>query len=123
MSGAMVRLYPADSPHEWQIDGKTDESGTAVVYTAGYFKGVPTGEYKVTVDKTETYIPPLPEVLPADPKERARLEAQREAEIRDYRLVERTYSKVDSTPLSISVAKKGAKITVDVGKKYREFTD
>ncbi|MDR1269841.1 MAG: carboxypeptidase-like regulatory domain-containing protein [Planctomycetaceae bacterium] len=49
---------------QWTIGGSTDETGKAEIFTETYFKGVPAGEYKIIVSKTEVIIPPTPAVLP-----------------------------------------------------------
>ena len=119
LAGAIVKLYPQGDTFHWTVTGKTDETGTAVIYTDGYFKGAPAGEYKITVDKCETVSPPLPVVLPTNTVALEKLYNWQEAETKNYCLVEPVYGKTDSTPLSISVDKKKTEASFDVGKKYR----
>jgi len=119
---AMVKLHMQSDSIKWTVNGKTDETGTATIYTDGYFKGVPAGEYKVTVEKLETVIPPLPEVLPTNEEKLMQLHNQQEANTREYRLTDPIYCKVDSTPLLISVDKKKTEASFNVGKKYRELS-
>ena len=106
---------------DWAVSGKTDEKGSATIHTDGYFKGVPEGEYKVTVDKRETVIPPLPDVLPTDEDALLKVYNQQEANIKDYRLVDSVYGRESSTPLLISVNKKKTVVSFDVGKQCREL--
>ena len=119
--GAIVKLHSQGEPIAWTVKGKTDATGTAIVFTDGYFKGAPVGEYKVTVDKLESVVPPLPDVLPTNENELMKLGNKQEADTKEYRLVEPVYAEVGATTLSISVAKKKAEATFDVGSKYREL--
>ena len=121
LAGAIVTLHPQGTALAWAVAGKTDVTGTAIVYTHGHHPGVPAGEYKVTVDKVETVVPPVPEVLPTDEGELAKLNKKLETETKSYRLVEPDYNTVDSTPLSLSVEQKKTKVSFDVGNKYREL--
>jgi len=118
--GAIVRLHPSN-PLEWTVSGKTDGRGTAVIHTHGIHAGAPAGDFKVTVDKLEAVVPPLPANLPTDEEALNRLYNQQEENTRDYRLVEPGYSKVDSTTLTITIDSKKTSETFDVGKKYREL--
>ena len=118
---ATVKLHSQGEPIKWTVSGKTDDTGTAVIYTDGYFKGVPAGEYKVTIEKFETVRPPKPEVMPEDEAQRLALNNRLEAETKAYRLVKPVYETVDSTPLSISVDKKKTEASFDAGKKYRDL--
>ena len=118
--GAIVTLHPQGAPLAWSVAGKTDKTGTATIFTGGYYSGVPAGEYKVTVEKIETVMPSLPDVLPTDERELDKLNEKLAAETKDFRLIEPVYTKEESTPLSLSVETKAAKESFDVGKKYRE---
>ena len=119
--GAMVKLHSQGESIQWMVSGKTDDRGMVLIFTDGYFKGAPAGEYKVTVEKYETVAPPLPDVLPTNEAALQRLYNKQETDARDYRLVEPIYGKADSTPLSITVEKKKTETSLDVGKKYREL--
>ena len=118
---AIVKLHSQGEPIAWTVSGKTDETGTVIIFTDGYFKGAPAGEYKITVDKLESVAPPMPAVLPTGEAELQALYNKQEAETKEYRLVEPVYCKVDSSPLSISIDKKKTEASFDVGKKYREL--
>ena len=120
LAGAVVRLHP-QNPLDWMVDGKTDGRGVAVIHTHGIHAGAPAGDFKVTVDKLESVVPPLPENLPTDEAALSRLYNQQEADTKEYRLVEPEYSKVDSTTLTITIDSKKTSETFDVGKKYREL--
>ena len=121
LAGAMIILHSQDTPLNWTVNGKTDEKGEAIIFTDGYFRGAPAGEYKVTVDKLESVTPPTPDVLPTNPLELERLYNRLEAETKEYRYVEPTYVRVDSTPLSITVDARRTTASFDVGKPYREL--
>jgi len=121
LAGAMVTLHTQGTSLDWTVNGKTDEKGVAIIFTDGYFRGAPAGEYKVTVDKLESVTPAMPDVLPTNPLELERLYNRLEAETKEYRYVEPIYVRVDSTPLSIAVDTRRTMASFDVGKPYREL--
>ena len=52
LDGASLVLRTADADAlPWTIGGKTDDSGTLVLWTHGKYKGVPAGKFKVVVSK------------------------------------------------------------------------
>jgi hypothetical protein len=113
--GATVSLHSTSEKFQWTINGRTDESGKAEIMTHGYFKGVPAGNFKVTVDKLETVVPPLPEVMPTKESELTKLFNKIEEETKEYQLVDIRYTQAESTPLSITVSNKMENISFDVG--------
>ena len=121
LAGAMVRLFPQGFSLDWTVSGMTDDTGTAIIHTDGFFRGVPAGEYKVTVEKSETVEPPMPDVLPTNEIELQRLFNRLEEERRSYRLVDPGYGSVDSTPLSITVGTRRTEASFDVGQKHRSL--
>jgi len=121
LAGAIVTFHPQGTPLAWAVTGKTDATGTATVFTGSYYPGVPAGEYKVTVDKVETVMPSVPEVLPTSERELDKLNKELAVGTKNYRLVEPVYTAVSSTPLSLSVEQKKTKASFDVGHKYREL--
>jgi len=123
LSGAIVTLHPQGAALAWSVTGKTDATGTAIVHTHGYYPGVPAGEYKVTVNKIETVVPPMPDVLPTNTHEWEKLYDVQKAGTKDYRLVEPVYAKADSTPLSLAIENKTTKASFDIGDKYRELAN
>jgi hypothetical protein len=114
LTDAVVTLHSTSEHFPWTINGRTDEKGQAEIFTHGYFKGAPKGNFKVTVDKLETVIPPLPEVMPTSEQELTELFNKREEEIKEYRLVDVMFTQEESTPFFINVNKKMGVISLDL---------
>jgi hypothetical protein len=75
---------------------------------------VPAGDFKVTVDKLETVVPPLPDMMPTSESELTKLYNKREEETKEYRLVDIRFTQAESTPFSINVNKKMGVISLDL---------
>lgn len=116
--GATVTLYPqASEMQRWGAGGITNEQGSVVFYTLGQYPGVPAGQYKIVVNKTDrdptTFVGEFTEER-QDEYEKA------EAKRKSYRLVERDYSDPAKTPLEIEITAGKNEKTFDVGKAVRE---
>ncbi|MDR2438434.1 MAG: hypothetical protein LBE12_03550 [Planctomycetaceae bacterium] len=114
LTDAVVSLHSTSENFPWTINGRTDEKGQAEIFTHGYFKGAPAGDFRVTVDKLETVIPPLPDIMPTSESELTKLFDKREAEIKEYRLVDIRFTQAESTPFSINVNKKMGVVSLDI---------
>jgi hypothetical protein len=114
LADAVVSLHSTSENFPWTINGRTNEKGQAEIFTHGYFKGAPAGDFKVTVDKLETVVPPLPEVMPTSESELAKLYNKREEETKEYRLVDVKFTQTESTPFSINVNKKMGVISLEL---------
>ncbi|MDR0610140.1 MAG: Ig-like domain-containing protein [Planctomycetaceae bacterium] len=114
LADAVVALHSTSENFLWTINGRTDENGQAEIFTHGYFRGAPSGDFKVTVDKLETVVPPLPEVMPTSESELTKLFNKREEEIKEYRLVDIRFTQAELTPFSINVNKKMGIISLDL---------
>ncbi|MDR1140366.1 MAG: DUF1559 domain-containing protein, partial [Planctomycetaceae bacterium] len=77
-------------------------------------EGIHCGDFKVTVDKLETVVPPLPDVMPTSESELTKLYNKREEETKEYRLVDIRFTQAESTPFSINVNKKMGVISLDL---------
>jgi hypothetical protein len=76
------------------------------------FSGIPAGEYKITVFKTETFQERPPQPIPGGGIDGGKVTV--------YRLVEKQYSDLTTTPLSV-VAKQGKNhFDLDVRKPVKE---
>ncbi|MDR2754742.1 MAG: Ig-like domain-containing protein [Planctomycetaceae bacterium] len=115
LTDAIVSLHSTSENFPWTINGRTNENGQAEIFTHGYFKGAPAGDFKVTVDKLETVVPPLPDVMPTSESELAKLYDKREKETKEYQLVDIKFTQAESTPFSINVNKKMGVISLDIG--------
>jgi hypothetical protein len=103
-------VNPTDA--KWVIAGNTNSNGIVVPKTHGKFSGVPVGEYKIIVTKTEQF--PIGQQI-SNEKDNAPPQ-----KVDVYYLIEKQYSDVSTTPLTITI-KNGKNIqTFDVGKPVRE---
>ena len=119
LEGAMVRLLPVDG-NSWNAMGRTDASGTVIIYSMDRFRGAVPGKYKAVVTKTEqeATVAELPS------EERARLQSQGlpippEPMPVNFNLVEEQYGDVSKTPHEIEITKGKPSHTIDVGKAVR----
>ncbi|MDR3196824.1 MAG: hypothetical protein LBU34_03045 [Planctomycetaceae bacterium] len=105
LSGASVLLQPLSPVQDrtWTVSGFSDETGKVEIYTNGYFRGAPRGNFKVIITKTETITPPFPDVMPTDPRERAKLENMIENETKVYKVVADKFSKAETTPFELEI--------------------
>jgi len=106
---------------KWGPMGRTDESGTAVIYTNAKYKGAPAGKYKIVLSKTETELNQLAQPAPDDPNyEKWAVQAAR-AVRHTYALIEKVYTSPHTTTLEIEIqSKKKTEATFAVGKKVRD---
>ena len=114
--GAIVFLHPTDPASRWTSGGTTDEQGIVTLMTHARFSGVPLGEYKVTVSKSEQFQEILPQVVPGGDG----TEMTPGSPLQRFLLVEKEYSDATATPLSIKIEKKKNRMEFDLGKAIRE---
>ncbi|MDO5566319.1 MAG: hypothetical protein Q4G59_06645 [Planctomycetia bacterium] len=48
-----ITLVSKDQSIRWSVGGRTDASGKAILMTHGQYRGVPSGDYSVTMTKTD----------------------------------------------------------------------
>jgi hypothetical protein len=113
LSEAFVMLYPVNSGNtKCEIAGNTDAKGNVVLKTHGKFSGVPVGEYKIVVTKTEQV---QNEQQTSDGKNKTP-----SPKVDIYYLIDKVYTDVSTTPLTINI-KNGKNIpTFDVGRPIRK---
>lgn len=119
VEGVKVSLFPDVALPTVTIYGTTDASGKAEISSlcaSKVFSGAPQGTYKVTLSKTpEVDIPEEYQLgignLPQDEVNR-RLQLQKEF-LDDYRIIPAEYETTESTPLTLTVEKKGV-LAVDI---------
>ena len=119
MGEATVSLESTDPAFKWTVFAQLDASGTGKVFTQGLFPGAPEGEYKVVVTKEEVV------------SEQTGTTVVRQGEFGEetitptietvFTLVEKEYTDAATTPLSITIGKKGNNQTLDCGKPVREM--
>ncbi|MDO5552630.1 MAG: hypothetical protein Q4G68_02600 [Planctomycetia bacterium] len=119
-----VYLKNKNKEEGWATAGRTDESGTAEMYSLGKYKGIPKGEYIVVLQKT----------VPDDPDAyKAAIEAIRAGQkpLRDhfklYSVFDTKYNTEETSDLEVTVEKRtkesfdlGAPVQIEVGKITRE---
>ncbi|MDR2706499.1 MAG: hypothetical protein LBC02_12030 [Planctomycetaceae bacterium] len=119
LADAVVSLYPVSQAFSWTIGGRTDENGTAEIFTDAYFRGLPEGEFKIVVRKFEVVTPKPPDVLPQNDDEISRMFNNINRNIHEYSLVDVQFSDVKSSPLTLTVKKSKNNETFELGKKVR----
>ncbi|MDR2115051.1 MAG: hypothetical protein LBP87_01595 [Planctomycetaceae bacterium] len=123
LSGASVLFLPV-SPSQgkhWTVSGFSDETGKTEIYTNGYFRGSPQGEFKIIVTKTETVVPPFPDIMPTDPREIVKLERMIEKGTKVYKVISDEFTTEETTPLKIIVPTKENKTTFELGASIRKL--
>jgi len=116
VAGAMVTLTSTDPSFRWSVAGITNESGVVVFKTHAQFPGVPLGDYKMIISKTERFQSKEPEeVTVGDVKM-----ISQGSPIILYTLVDKQYANVETTPLTITVKKGKNNESFDLGKAVRE---
>ena len=113
LAGALVMLFSTDPAFKWSIGRETDAQGNAVLMTHGQYPGVPVGDYKVTVEKTER----------GSGGGQVRQTGEGEVAagpVEIFTLVEKQYTEVTSTPLAVTVKKGKNAERLKVGKAVRE---
>ena len=119
LEGASVVLHPQDeSMKRWAANGFTDKNGTAVLKTLSRYPGVVPGKCKVVISKIERD----PSTFVGKPTfDRADEYDQAELKRKSYRIVDRTFDDVATTPLEIEIGREKKKQSFDVGKPIHEF--
>ena len=106
VGGAVVQMINTDKTlgQRWNTGGKTNDKGEAVMITYGEYPGAPEGNFKVIVNKEENV---FDNADPPQIKER-------------YNLIERKYTLIQDTPLTLEVKKDTKVKELTVGKAVRE---
>jgi hypothetical protein len=119
LADAIISLHPISQPFSWTIGGRTDETGTAEIFTDSYFKGVPEGDFKVVVHKSEIVTPKPPEVLPQNDDEISKIFDKINRNIHEYSLVDVQFTDTKNSPLVLTVKKSKNNETFELGNKVR----
>ncbi|MDR1962475.1 MAG: carboxypeptidase-like regulatory domain-containing protein [Planctomycetaceae bacterium] len=116
LENALVVLYSTDSNFKWSVAAVSDRNGKATLLTHGKFFGVPAGEYKIIITKTEASDQNVsdsnsshnPEVYTPIPTRTL------------FSLVEKQYTDIATTPFTIIIEKGKNVQNLDIGKAVRE---
>ena len=119
LGDAVVQLASTDPSFKWAVFAQLDASGTGEMFTQGLYRGAPLGEYKVIISKEESV------------SEQIGMTIVRQGEFGEetftpsvltvYSLVEKEYTDAETTPLSLTIAKRGNNQTFDCGQPVREL--
>ena len=119
LGAASVMLVSEDHSFKWVVAAPLDESGTGKVFTQGLFPGAPEGEYKIVISKEEVI---TEQIGPAVVRQgEFGEETITPNAVTVVSLVEKDYTKAETSPLRITIAKKGNNKKFDCGKPVREF--
>jgi hypothetical protein len=118
LADAFVMFYSVDPANtKWVIAGNTNSNGIVVPKTHGKFTGVPIGEYKIVVTKTERV--QSGQQISGEKNDMPSHDAPPQ-KVDVYYLIEKQYADVSTTPLTITI-KNGKNTQIfDVGKPVRE---
>ena len=115
----LINVSEPEVGNAWAPMAKTDSGGIAVMHTNSQYQGVPTGKYRIIVDKIETEpskLGPPPSV--DSPGYEAWAQKNADEKLAQYILVETIYSS-SQTPHEIEVGKGTNNKTIDVGKAVK----
>jgi hypothetical protein len=127
MEGVSVALFAKTSGGAWASRGVTNEKGVAVIQTSrsSYTgKGVPAGDYKVTLIKTVNFPPELEpqetdQNLP--PQAVAAKEKKRNDFLEKNRIIPKLLELSDTSPVELTVASQtGATLIIDLSKYKKQ---
>jgi len=119
LSAASVTLVSTAPSFKWVVAAPLDESGTGKVFTQGLFSGAPAGEYKIVISKEEIVTEQVGQAVVRQGEFGEETIAPNTLKV--FSLVEKDYTNADTTPLSITIAKKGNDKKFECGKPVREF--
>ncbi|MDR0608945.1 MAG: hypothetical protein LBG58_02450 [Planctomycetaceae bacterium] len=119
LADAIVSLHSVSQTFSWTLGGRTDENGMAEIFADSYFKGVPEGDFKVVVHKSEVVIPKPPEVLPQNEEEISRIFSNINRNRHEYSLIDIQFTDVKKSPLILTVKKSKHNETFELGEKVR----
>lgn len=114
VEGVTVMLSPKEGENcPWAVTGVTDSGGTAQIQTHGNYRGAPEGTFRVLLSK---------ELIDG-----ANFESMERPSAKNpmiiYSLVDTKYTKLDTTPLELTVGRWGARETFEIGPAVREQTE
>ncbi|MDR1385175.1 MAG: hypothetical protein LBJ67_15195 [Planctomycetaceae bacterium] len=119
LTDALISLYPVSQSFAWTISGRTDKTGTAEIFTDSYFKGMPEGDFKVVVYKSEVVTPAPPNVLPQNDNEIEKIFDNINRNTHEFSHVDLQFTDVKKTPLTLTVKKQKINETFELGEKVR----
>jgi len=119
LSEGVVSLSSTDPSFKWAVFAQLDASGKGKLFTQGLYPGAPEGEYKVVISKEETVTEQIGPAVVRQGEFGEETITPTRATV--YTLVEKDYADAATTPLSITIAKKGNDQQFECGKPVREL--
>ena len=119
MENANIIFYSTDPSFKWSVGGSTDARGGVDIVTHGQFFGAPEGSYKIVISKTESVQEGPVRELPPDVDPASIMQAAGMLSV--YTFVEKQYADVETTPLTITIAKGKNTQEYECGKAIREL--
>ena len=120
LGDALVKLISTDPNFKWAVFAQINASGTGKVYTQGLYAGAPEGEYKVVISKeeetAETTGPAVTKV-----GEFGETTTVAPTMLVVHSLVEKSYTDAETTPLGITISRKGNDKQFGCGKPVKEL--
>ena len=112
VTGAFVRLLPADASVPWNCGATTGDNGVAIIKTLGEFDGAPEGDYKVLITKIETPRTAGADLSNATPRKEP-------VESDSFHVIDPKYGAPNETTLEMKVAEGHSVASFDVGDPVR----
>ena len=126
LEGATVQLLPKDSNSRWAASGRTNASGKVEFFTEGRYRGVPEGDYQVTVSKVFTEPSQYGAIRPDDAEAAAAWDkgvASEYGKLKSYHLVDPVYDsrKTSSLELNVGSKQQPKDQKIDVGPAFKQL--
>ncbi len=122
LAEASVLMQPTGAS-KWAATGATNAEGKAIMRVNGRYDGVPLGEFRVIVRKTEKekvdVPPPPPNADPQQMVEYDRKYAPIWSNAKTFTVVDTPFADLEMTPLKVTVVKGKNQFPLDVGKAVR----
>ena len=119
LSDGIVHLVSTDSEFKWAVFAQLNASGTGKMFTQGLYPGAPEGDYKVVISKEETVSEQVGPVVVRQGEFGE--ETITPTRLTVYSLVDKDYADAATTPLSMTIGKRGNDQKFDCGKPVREL--
>ena len=112
---AKIGLLPIEGDPKWSSGGTTNSNGVLEPVTHGKYKGMPTGKFKVTVDKSiGEGEPPPPNPIDAESQKVYNDYVASGKTYQLFQVIPDKYRLRDSSPLEIDVTEGANEFTLDI---------
>lgn len=104
VKGLYVLFQKEGMNSDWPSSGVTDQAGHVEIFTLDKFSGVPEGNYTLVLTLSESEPNPDPNAFGLD---------------RFYSLIDEKYTKLETSPLKLTVGNSAIQEKFDLGKKVK----